>query len=155
MNKGEDVSNTAVNYTLYSQSVSELPDEEMEALASGCEFNRGVTSLGAPSYSYVWGDGLKITCNVLHQDKMAEHLNGFVGYVKQICAGAVESRVHQIVSNIRATRLVVGIVVEGGPDQRGRVEELIGCMCGGLTSLMFYGNSIYNHEGALLLGPRA
>ena len=147
------MSNNTVNYTLYSQSVPDLPDEEMEALASGCVFKKGVTSAGAPSYSYAWNDGLKITCNVLHKDKMADHLDGFVGYVKEICAGATEVNVHQIVSQIRATSLVVGVVVEGGPDQRGRVEELIGCMCGGLSPLMFHGNSIYDHQGALLLGP--
>ena len=140
-------------FTLYSQTLDQLPDENMAELATGCRYTKSKDADGSPSYSYRWSDGLSVTCNVMGPTELAEHLRGFAGYVESIYKGQPDERGKQIIDRIKKTTLVIGIVVQPGRDSEGRAEELLGCMCGGLTPIMFYGDTLYDHKGCLLLAP--
>src|SRR5579871_1364201 len=140
------------NFALYTQRYGALPSERMQQLVD--RVTPEMTTAGqSVSYIYRWPD-LIVRVNVMPTHELAQHLQGFAGYVQQaIYQGQVPERGEQIIRAILRTRLVVGVVVEPDRDDQGRVQELIGRMCGGLHPIMFYGNALYDWIGRLLLAP--
>jgi hypothetical protein len=140
------------NYALYSSKRDHLPREIMRQLADSVTPEIGITERGL-TFTYHWPD-LKIIVAEMPQDQIADHLQGFEGYVRHgIYHGDTPSRGAEIIGQIRRVKLVVGIEAQPDIDEAGRAEELIGRMCGGLRPMMFCQDAIYDWMGRLLLGP--
>jgi len=140
-------------FTFYSQSLDHLPKEIMATLGGDAQHVATTGENRGPVFSYLWDDGLSLTCNVMVQEELAQHLLGFIGYVTQVYPKGPDARGKQIIGRIGQTKLAVGIVVQPGRDPEGRVEDLLSRMMGGLTPILFYGDSLHDHLGRLLLAP--
>jgi hypothetical protein len=139
------------SFTFYSSEHSTLPPGQMSVLVEGVPPT--VEQAGEKvKYIYAWPD-LKIICTEFPGAELAEHLEGFVGYVARIFRGSPESRALRIVDRIKATKLVVGVEVIPGRDPEERTDEVVGKLCGGLQSIMFFEGALYEWDGRLILGP--
>jgi len=140
------------NYALYARSYDSLPQAEMEALGHGTTVEKAQTDRGV-TYIYRWPD-LTIIVNEMPASQLAEHLRGFEGYISQhIYNGKVPRRGKDIIRDIRATRLVVGVEFQPGRDKQGRAEELLGRMSGGLHPIIFHADALFDWMSRLLLAP--
>ncbi len=139
------------NLALYSQTLEALPDGEMQVLAPGASLSTEQTEHGF-RYIYRWPD-LKIVCSVMPEAQRAEHLRGFVGYVKHISGGHVDERSARIIARILQTKLVVGVEIDPGRDKQGRAGTVLNKLTYGLRPIVFYRNSLLDWNGKLLLGP--
>jgi hypothetical protein len=140
------------NFAMYARTDDELPHREMLRLADDvrptlAETDRGLT------YTYTWPD-LTILVSVMPAIQLADHLNGFEGYIRQyVYEGNVPPRGEQIIDRIRETRLVVGVEAQPERDAQGRADELIGRMSRGLHPIIFHADGLYAWTGRVLLGP--
>lgn len=140
------------NYALYTTEYDHLPCDNMRQLADDVSPEIGQTERGL-TFTYRWPD-LEIIVSEMPQEKLAEHLRGFEGYVRNgIYRGQTPPRGEAIVRQIRRVKLVVGVEVRPDVDDAGRAEELLGRMCAGLQPLIFYKDAVYDWMSRLLLGP--
>lgn len=139
------------NFALYSQTHEELPEDQMRALAGESKFSVKKAKAGR-SFVYKWPK-LTVTVNAMAPDELADHLNGFCGYVESICDGHPDERIEQLQYRIQQTALVAGIVVEPERDHEAPVEGLIAAIQYGLQALLFHDSAIYDCDARLILGP--
>lgn len=138
------------NFALYSCLVDTLPQKQMLVLGDDVKPEISQTDRGR-TFTYRWPD-LTIIVSEMPSELVAEHLQGFEGYVRQhIYKGKVPARGEQIIRKIRATQIVVGVELQ--PKRNEQAEELIGRMCGGLRPIMFHADALYDWMCKLLLAP--
>jgi len=140
------------HFTFYSAAYDVLPEEHMRDLAGEADFAVKERDEGGRSYVYTWPN-MTITCNEMPAAHMANHLQGFVGWVQRIYQGQPDERGRAILQRIRDTRLVVGMVIEPLRDDAGVAEQLLSTLSNGLDALLFFDSAIYDKNAILLLGP--
>jgi hypothetical protein len=141
----------AENYALYSRLYTSLPKEQMLELVEGREPEVRLVARGL-TYVYRWPD-LSVMCSEMPRERLAEHLAGFVGYIRHISEPGATQRANRLIDAILGTTLVVGIEAQPGRDDAGRVNDILGRLCGGLQPIMFFDRALYDADSRLLLGP--
>src|SRR5262249_15819106 len=139
------------NFALYSQTLDSVPDDQMLKLVDGI---RPIISppQGGLSYPYEW-DALTITCYMVPNEEIAEHLHGFVGYVRHIYGGDVPPRGEKLIRRIQRTKLVVGVEINPGRDPEERSDEIVGKLSYGLQPIIFHADALFDQDSRLLLAP--
>jgi len=140
------------HFAFYSSAYESLPEDNMRSLAGDAAFSIKDSDEGGRSYVYAWPN-MTITCNEMPATQVPNHLEGFAGWVQRIYKGEPDERGIAILQRIRATRLIVGMVIEPLRDDEGVAEQLLGTLSNGLDALLFFDSAIYDKDAILLLGP--
>lgn len=143
---------TVENYALYSQMMTELPEDHIDNIADPKSFKVEEKPDGSKAYVYEWDD-LKITINLMPSDQISDHLNGFTGYVAHLAKQKEIPVDADLVDKILDTKMVLGFIVEPGMDAEGRANEVLGAITFNTQSLMFYADGVYDHNAQLIIGP--
>lgn len=131
------------NVTFYSVAYATLPPEPMETLAEGVDGVRHRRDGAA--HVYEWADRT-MRCTAMPEAEMAGHLEGFQGFVR---AHATPAAAPALIERVRATRLVVGVVIEPGHDAIS--QELVGRMLGGLEPMVVLPHGVFDADGTALI----
>jgi hypothetical protein len=98
------------NLTLYLQSDAPITPEVIAEIVTDAT----VTSVGP--VHVVWDD-LTVILNLMTQQAVAQHLQGFVGFAKAVASDTN-------LDMLREVKQVVGMVIEPGIDSKGRIRDL-------------------------------
>ncbi len=140
------------NYALYSHTFNNLPVENIKVLGNPRSFSVSTIEDGSKSHVYLWDD-LKITINQMPENRINEHLSGFIGYVQHLSNLKNVPVDRDLVDRISKTKMVLGVIVEPGVDDQGRAEEVIGAITYNTNALMFFSDGVYDQNSNLIIGP--
>jgi hypothetical protein len=97
-----------------------------------------------------WPD-LQICINVMEKQEIQRHLGGFERYASRHADG---SKAHdEVIQQIRQVKHVLGLVIDPGWDDQGRVQRVILGVTEHFQGMFFASNSIYDGSNRLRLGP--
>ena len=102
-----------------------------------------------PRFVIAWPD-LKVTLSQMPGDKLASHLEGFAGYVRQRC----DVQAPELLSRIEGMKLCLGVLIEPGFDEENRAEAFLLALTGALEGVCFVGGTVFSPEGEPLASPR-
>lgn len=140
------------NYALYSNSMLELPEHSIKNIAKPSKFYVVSNEEGSKSYHYEWPD-LKIKINLMPQNKIADHLQGFAGYIQHLYSLKDAEPNVDLLQRVSSTTMVLGVMVEPSRDKEGRVEDVVGAIQFNTKSLMFFKDNVYDENSELIIGP--
>ena len=139
-------------FTLYSQSLDELPASQMPSLQPSAEFSSFEADRGTV-YSLAWDD-ITVLLNVMPRERIREHLEGVVGYISHIYGGKPDERGDRLIERIKRTTLVVSIEIEPKRDGTGRVESVLERLAYATKPIVFYLNAFFDHKNRAILGSK-
>jgi hypothetical protein len=144
----------ADNLALYSPVPEPIPLAHLRRLVGHGNVRASRDPAGRVSaYRIDWGD-VRVTLNVMPEEQLADHLQGFQGYVLDLAGEEAEDHaLAPILDRIAATKLVHGVVVEPGFDREGKVNRLVLDLLEHYGALLFADGSVYDEEANLLIGP--
>jgi hypothetical protein len=94
----------------------------------------------------------RIQVNFMPAHEIAQHLEGFAGYVRSIWQGDQDGLLY-VLSRIHQVRFVLGCVIEPGFDGPGRVRRFLGELNRRLNGLLLLHDSVIDYDGEPLVGP--
>src|SRR5438128_455677 len=97
--------------TLYCQILDELPYEQMAKLRDDCDFSVQIADGRVQVYRYEWPD-LRISVGTTLAVLDPSHLQGLLGYARNLARARGVNLDAALVRRILETRLVMGFVVE-------------------------------------------
>lgn len=140
------------NFTLYSQTMKELPEENIAGICDPNSFLIDKNPTGSKTYDYEWPN-VRISITAIPKNELEEHLKGFVGYVYYLSNQNKIQPNPLLINRILSTKMVLVITVEPCMDSEGIAEEVIGIIRSHTESLMFYCDRVYDEDINLLLSP--
>jgi hypothetical protein len=97
-----------------------------------------------------WSD-VEICVNVMEQHDIPRHLAGFERYASRFADG---SKAHdEVIQQIRQVKHVLGLVIDPGWDDQGRVQRVILGMTDHFQGVFFAANAVYDGSNRLRIGP--
>ena len=140
------------NIAIYSTITDLLPGEEFARLAAGAKW-RERRDDGLLWHDLAWPK-LRITLRHFHHGEpdFAEHVQGFLGFVLSLAEGNMDGRLGEIYYLVSKARQGFGLEIDPEIDElvAGQfITELAAASCG----IVFYGDSLTDPWGRLLLGP--
>jgi hypothetical protein len=141
------------NIAVYSTITQLFPAEEIARLAAGAKWRQHRDGEGLLWYDLAWPK-LRVTLRHFHHQEsdFAEHVRGFLGYVMSLAEGNMDARLWEIYYLVSKARQGFGLEIEPAIDEEvaGKfITELAAAGCG----IVFYGNSLTDPWGRLVLGP--
>jgi hypothetical protein len=100
------------------------------------------------AFAYEWPD-LRVVINVMPGSELPQHLQGFVGFIRQGCARLKRPVDDSLERRILSTTFVLGFVVErkAQPDcWQERVQNMIGTIAFNTGSLVFWEGRILDEH---------
>jgi len=77
---------------------------------------------------------------------LAQHLEGFQGYAWKLAGQEMDARVHELLERIARTHHVLGIIIEPGFDDGGKVWALVRGLASAHGGLVFWNSSILDPQ---------
>jgi hypothetical protein len=140
------------NWVLYSQTISEFPEEQIKEIAGSNKYFVTTNEEGNKIYHYEWDD-LKVKVNQMPKQKLENHLNGLVGYINHLYSSNNIEPNKKIIKRVSDTVAVFSIVIEPAGDETGRGHEIVGAIKHFTSSLMFYADTLLDENGEIIIGP--
>lgn len=100
-----------------------------------------------PAYSLV------LNYRGLEDPEMAEHLNGFAGFVWQATGQKMDAHTFRLIQKIKNVKHSLGIVVEPDIDDADEAQQVIGGLAEHSRALMFVGSAVTDWNLKQLSGP--
>ena len=138
--------------TIYIPQLSELPTANMRALDPTAQCSITAPNGVPTAFAYEWTD-LRVVVNVLPAAELAQHLQGFVGFIRHGCAALHRPMDESLERRILSTTLVLGFVVERTvePDGwRDRVQDMIGTIASNTRALVFWEGGVFDEHARQL-----
>ena len=141
------------NIAIYSTMTELMPGEEIVRLAAGASRVPRAGNDRLRSYELAWPNVRLKLRHFHHQEAdFAEHVQGFLGYVLNLAQGNMDARLWEIYYLVSKARQGFGMEIEPAIDEQlvpQFVTELAAAGCG----IVFYGDSLTDPWGRLILGP--
>ena len=99
--------------------------------------------------------GRKVVMNVMHDDEIGEHLEGFSHYAMQEQLRDPSGHSKKTLEMITKVTTVIGCVIEDGLDAEGYIGGFLTEMVKRYKGLMFYQDTIFDSGGVPVIGPLA
>lgn len=90
-------------------------------------------------------DAGTVTMNFMPEQEIEEHLQGFAGFAEHV----VQDKEHlpYVLGRIHQVRLVCGCVISPGFDAGGEIEAFLFAFCSATKGLLFYADTVFDHDG--------
>jgi hypothetical protein len=138
--------------TLYIPQLNELPLDNMRTLEPTAQCSVTKSGGAVTAITYEWSD-LRVAIHITSGPQLAEHLQGFIGYIRHGCAKMRKPLNQPLEDRILSTTLVAGFVVERTaiPDGwRDRVQRMIGTIASNTGALIFWEGSVFDQNSERL-----
>lgn len=93
-----------------------------------------------------------ITINVMPQERIAEHLNGFAGYIIHLTNGQPDTAAQALIQRILSTKQVLGLLIEPEWDAAGLCKRTVLGIAARYGGMVFADNAVFNAQGKYLIG---
>lgn len=143
--------------TIYCNTTSSLPIAAMAHLCDDAKFSTQPAVGPVSQYIYEWAD-FTIQINVMPEEEIANHIDGFIGYLQNIARTTGATLSNELLQRIRQTKLVLGFVASpdiANDSQFDRLQDAIGMICYNTNSLVFWEGRVHDENAILLFPPCA
>jgi hypothetical protein len=140
------------NIAIYSTLADLMPGEELARLASSAKLSPR-TEQGMQWYDLAWPN-VRVKLRHFHYQEadFAEHVQGFLGFVLSAAEGNMDPDLWEKYYAVSKARQGFGMEIEPEIDE-DLVPQFITDLAVAECGIVFYGNSITDPWGRLLLGP--
>lgn len=138
--------------TIYVPQLKALPIGKMRLLDPKAQCSVLENGGTVTAFAYDWPD-LRVVINVMQGSELAQHLQGFVGFIRHGCAVLHKPIDHALERRILSTTLALGFVVERNaqPDcWQDRVHNMMGTIAFNTGSIVFWEGYLYDEHAKKL-----
>ena len=110
-----------------------------------------VENEGSLSYQFIWPN-LEVVISEMPKHRTEQQLLSFENYIRNnYYKGVVPKAGQAVIDQVRATKLVVGVVARPDFDVETRAESIVGAICDELHAMMFFNDQLYSWDGQILV----
>ena len=104
-------------------------------------------------YTYRWSD-LTVVFSEMPTVNVPGHLTSFEQHIRgRFHRDSTPQWVEDLVSRIKSSSLVVGVVASPDFDVEKRAEAIVGVICDKYKAMMFFADHLYDWDGTVLFEP--
>ena len=139
----------ADNRTLYSPSKARIDASDVRLLAPSANVTEHPATDDDEAHLIVAWPDVHMTIRFMPENQIAEHLDGFLGYVRTACT----TDGSDVIARIEAVRQVLAVVVAPGFDEDDRCETVLRGVAELQGALLFRQHLVYDATGKRLAWP--